>query len=147
MFALEKKIAYKIVVDTMEVDIWDLFLYFEKENGIKVICIYNMGYSNQNCEVKSFKTYTNYLHYQKNIFNTNTKHSNGFLIWNWFQLIKIKLAFHITVHIITNKNYQRNHNHILTILIKISFKGELLDVLLKANKGICVWHLEFTINA
>ncbi len=46
-------------MDTMEVGIYDQFLFYRKN---KIKALYNMIYSNQNCEVKSFWTYIHYLY-------------------------------------------------------------------------------------
>jgi hypothetical protein len=45
-------------MDTMEVGVYDHFFSL----GKKIKALYNMIYSNQYCEVKSFWTYTNYLY-------------------------------------------------------------------------------------
>lgn len=45
-------------MDTMEVGVYDHFFSLGKKRG----GLYNMSYSNQNCEVKSFWTYINYLY-------------------------------------------------------------------------------------
>jgi hypothetical protein len=78
--------------------------------------------------------------------NINIKFSRNVFIKTWLQLIKVKFAFHIMLHIIVKNNCQRKNNEIPITQTNLHFWDKLLNVFLIPNKEKCEWELEFTMN-